>query len=100
MPTPTVRLNRVVAVLELERSAAALALLQAFDEAERERVEPYFSALPAKCHQRAGALNDARQALRRAAALCDNAAVQSTLEQRLGRLENVALAELAVLPVA
>ncbi len=83
--SPVVRLNRAVAVAEAEGPLAGLALLDGLDEAlpANHRVP----AVRGELAWRAGDIDSAIEALRRAVGLCENEVERAHLVARLGVVE-------------
>jgi RNA polymerase sigma-70 factor (ECF subfamily) len=83
-PTPVIRLNRAVAVAMADGPDAGLRLLEPL----AGDLDGYhlFHAARADLHRRRGALDEAADAYRRAAALATNPAERRFLEGRLGNL--------------
>lgn len=86
-PTPIVRLNEIVARSFADGAAVALPLLDEIADAEKmDRYQPYHAAR-ADVLRRAGRIDEACAAYRRAIELTDNLAERGFLERRLRSID-------------
>ena len=86
-PSPVVALNRSVVVAMVDGPAAALAEVEALEDDGRLAGYHYLPATKADLLHRLGRAAEAAEAYREALALCDNAAEQAYLAERLRSLE-------------
>jgi RNA polymerase sigma-70 factor (ECF subfamily) len=86
-PSPVAELNKVVALLQVHGSAAALSAMERLGSDKRTEGSVLRHALLAEIHHRLGQMNAARDSLERALALSQSQAEQRLLREKLNALD-------------